>query len=159
MEVEFDVKIRSGDLYDYMLFHTYSGFAGIFGTIVGILLVANFFMNGGFISAIAGAVIILYLPWTLFLKAQQQAQNTPAFKEPLHYKMTEEGVEISQGEEVQNQTWGDMLKAVSTRNSIIVYTSKVNASIFPRRDLGEKTTAVIEMISIHMPPQKVKIKV
>ncbi len=159
MEVEFDVKIKSGDLYDYMLFHTYSGFAGIFGTIVGILLVVNFFMNGGFISAIAGAVIILYLPWTLFLKAQQQANNTPAFKKPLHYRMTEEGIEISQGEEVQYQAWTDLLKAVSTRNSIIVYTSKVNASIFPRRDMGEKTVAVIEAISTHMPPQKVKIKV
>lgn len=158
MEVEFDVKIRSGDLYDYMLYHTYSGFVGIFGTIVGILLVVNFFMNGGFISAIAGVVIILYLPWTLFLKAQQQAQNTPAFKKPLHYKMTEEGIEISQDGEVQHQAWADMLKAVSTGKSIIVYTSKVNASIFPKRDLGEKTVAVIEMISTNMPHQKVKIK-
>lgn len=159
MEVEFDVKIKAGDLYDYMLCHTYSGLAGIMGTIVGILLIANFFMNGGFISAIAGVVVVLYLPWTLFLKAQQQAKCTPAFKKPLHYKMTDKGIEISQGDEMQNQAWADMVKAISTRNSIIVYTSKINASIFPKRDLGEKAASVIEMISTHMPPQKVKIKV
>lgn len=158
MEVEFEVKIKAGDLYDYMLCHTYSGFAGILGTIVGILLVANFFMNGGFISAIAGVVVILYLPWTLFLKAQQQAKFTPAFKKPLHYKMTDEGIEISQDDQVQNQEWADIVKAISTRNSIIVYTSRINASIFPRRDLGEKAVSVIEMISTHMPPKKVKIK-
>lgn len=158
MEVEFDVKIKTGDLYDYMLYHTYSGLAGIMGTIVGILLVASSFVNSSVISGIAGAVVILYLPWTLFLKAQKQAQFTPAFKKPLHYKMTDQGIEISQGDEVQNQAWADMVKAISTRNSIIVYTSKINAAIFPKRDLGEKTTAVIEMISTHMTPKKVKIR-
>lgn len=32
MEVEFDVKIDSGVLYDYMLHHTYTSFAGVVGT-------------------------------------------------------------------------------------------------------------------------------
>ncbi len=158
MEVEFEVKMKSSDLYDYMLFHTYSGLSGIVGTIIGILLIVNFFFSGAVISVIFGAIILLYLPWTLFLKAQMQMQHTPAFQNPLHYKMTEEGIEISQGEEIQRQAWTDMTKAVSTRNSIIVYTSKINASIFPRRDLGEKTAAVVESISVHMPPNKVKIK-
>lgn len=158
MEVEFDVQIKARDLYDYMLRHTYSGMSGILGTIVGFLLIMNFVMNGGFISAIMGVVIILYLPWTLLLKAQQQIAKNPAFKEPLHFKMTEEGVEISQGETAQQQAWNDMVKAVSTRNSIILYTSKVNASIFPKRDLEEKMPAIIEMISTHMSPKKVNIK-
>ena len=51
-----------------------------------------------------------------------------------------------------------MYKAVSTQQSLIVYTSKVNASIFPKKDLGQRTAAVIEMISTHMPPAKVKIR-
>ena len=40
----------------------------------------------------------------------------------------------------------------------ILYTSRVNASIFPKKDLGEKSSAVIQMISTHMPPRKVKIR-
>ena len=52
-----------------------------------------------------------------------------------------------------------MTKATSTGKSIILYTSPVNASIFPRADLKEKEVAVIEMISTHMPPKKVKIRV
>jgi len=51
-----------------------------------------------------------------------------------------------------------MHKAVATSKSIIVYTTVVNASIFPRADLKELTPKVIEMISIHMPPAKVKIR-
>lgn len=158
MELEFDVKITAGVLYDYMLRHTYYSASGLIGTMVGVLFILWFFAKGGAIFLIAGVIILLYLPWTLFIKSRQQMLNTPAFKEPLHYKMTEEGIEVSQGEEVQAQKWEDMFKAVSTQKSIIVYTSPVNASIFPKRDLGEMTSGVIEMISTHMPPAKVKIR-
>ena len=98
------------------------------------------------------------MPWSLFLKSKQQMLNTPAFKEPLHYKMTEEGVEISQKEAKEFQKWEHMVKATSTGKSIILYTSPVNACIFPRADLTGNEVAVIEMISKHMPVNKVKIK-
>ena len=84
--------------------------------------------------------------------------NTPAFKHPLHYHMTADGVEISQGEAREFQEWKNMVKATSTGKSIILYTSSVNASVFPRKDLGEKEVAVIEMICQHMEPKKIKIK-
>ena len=88
----------------------------------------------------------------------QQYLANPAFKQSLHYKMTDEGIEVSQNGETQSQKWEDMYKAVSTSQSLIVYTSRVNASIFPKKDLGEKTSAVIQMISTYMPPKKVKIR-
>ena len=106
----------------------------------------------------AGIVILAYLPWTLFIKSRQQYISNPAFKNPLHYKMTEEGVEVSQKGEVQGQRWEDMYKAVSTPRSLILYTSPVNASIFPKRELGENAAGVARMISTHMPPKKVKIR-
>ena len=67
-------------------------------------------------------------------------------------------ITVSQNGEEQHQDWGDMVKALSTGHSIIVYTSRVNATIFPKREMGDKKTDVIEMISTHMPPQKVKIR-
>ena len=93
-----------------------------------------------------------------FLKSKKQYLSNPAFKEPLHYRMTDQGIEVSQKGETQGQKWEDMYKAVSTPRSIILYTSRVNASIFPKKDLGEKSSAVIQMISTHMPPKKVKIR-
>ena len=65
---------------------------------------------------------------------------------------------VSQGEEEQFQKWEDMFKAVSTPRSLILYTSRINASVFPRKDLGDLQTDVIAMISTHMPPAKVQIK-
>ena len=157
MEVEFDVKIDAGILYDYMLHHTFTGFSGIVGTAVGALMVVAFGMTKSWLYLIAGLVILLYQPWSLFLKSRQQALN-PAFKEPLHYRLTEEGVEVSQGETKEFQAWENMVKAVSTGKSIILYTSRVNASIFPRRDLKDSLSGVVEMISTHMPPGKVNIR-
>lgn len=158
MEVEFDVKITPGVLYDYMLYHTYTSAAGLIGSLTGALLVVAFFMGGGALFLIGGIIILAYLPWTLFIKSRQQYLANPAFKEALHYRMNDEGVTVSQKEEVQSQQWEDMYRAVSTPRSLILYTSRVNASIFPRKDLGEKATAVMEIISIHMPPKKVKIR-
>ncbi len=158
MEVEFDVKITPAVLYDYLLAHTYTSPSGLIGAVAGALMVVAFFMGAGALVLIAGIIILVYLPWTLFLKSRQQYLANPAFKEPLHYKMTEEGVSVSQKEEVQEQKWEDMYKAVSTPRSLILYTSPVNASIFPRKDLGDQAAGVIEMISTHMPPAKVKIR-
>lgn len=158
MEVEFDVKIDGGVLYDYMLQHTYSSASGLLGTGVGALMIVAFTMQHSVIFLIAGIVILLYLPWTLFLRSRQQALMTPAFKKPLHYRLDEEGITVSQDESVEKQSWEQMYKAVSTSKSIIVYTTRVNASIFPKRDMGDQKAKVIEMISTHMPPDKVRIK-
>ena len=158
MEIEFDVKIDAGVLYDYMLHHTYNSAAGILGTVVGALMIIAFSMGRGVLFLIAGIVVLAYLPWTLFIKSRQQALMTPAFKKPLHYKLDDEGITVSQDDSEEKQEWGQIYKAVSTGKSIIVYTSKVNASIFPKKDLGENRAKVIEIISTHMPPSKVKIR-
>ena len=158
MEIEFDVKMESGILYDYMLHHTYSSFSGLLGAVVGALLLLAFFMDRQILFLLAGIVVLVYQPWSLFLRSKQQMLNNPAFKKPLHYKLTEEGIEVSQDESTDSQKWENMRKAISTNRSIIVYTSRINACIFPKKDLGEDKYKVIEMISTHMPPNKVKIR-
>lgn len=158
MEIEFDVNVTPGVLYDYMLQHTYTSPAGLIGAVAGALMIVAFFSGASVLCLIAGIIVIAYLPWSLFLKSRQQYLSNPAFKKPLHYKLTEEGLEVSQGEEAQMVKWKDMHKAVSTPKSLILYTGPVNASIFPKKDLGEKAAGVIAIISTHMPPKKVKIR-
>ena len=78
MELEFDVKITAGDLYDYLLHHTYSGFSGMLGTVVGALFIVLFAATKYPIYLIAGIIMIAYLPYTLFIRANKQALNTPS---------------------------------------------------------------------------------
>ena len=158
MEMEFDVKVTAGVLYDYLLYHTYTSFSGMIATLIGTILIMVFFSTMYVIYLIAGVVLIAYLPGALFLRAMRQVQNTPAFKKPLHYKMTDEGITVSQDENEENQSWDSCVKAVSTGTSIILYTSRTAASIFPKKDLGDQKEALIHMISTHMPPKKVKIR-
>lgn len=156
--MELDVKINAGDLYDYMLMHSYHGAAGLLGSGVGALVWLVGMMKGQAIFVFAGIVLLAYLPWTLFIKSRRQILANPAFREPLHYRLDEAGITVSQNGEEQHQDWADMVKAVSTGRSIIVYTSPVNATILPRRELGDRQSDVIQMISTHMPPKKVRIR-
>ena len=158
MEVSFDVKITPGVLYDYLLYHTYTGTTGLLGTIAGALLVVAYFMAGSILYLIFGVVVLVYLPWTLFIRSKKQYLANPAFKESLHYTFNEEGMTVSQKDTSGQIAWENLYKAVSTPKSIVIYTSLVNASIFPKKDLGEHKAALIEVISTHMPPKKVKIR-
>ncbi|MBP3460487.1 MAG: YcxB family protein [Lachnospiraceae bacterium] len=155
---EVDIQINTSALYDYFLRHVYTSFSGMLGTVIGIFMLMLYFVKeSSVIYLICGIVIILYLPWSLYLTAKKQAlQET--FKNPLHYAFYENGVQVSQGDIKQMQKWEDMLKAVSTTRSIIIYTGKNSASIFPRKDLGGDAMGLIQIISTHMDPKKVKIK-
>ena len=62
------------------------------------------------------------------------------------------------GEEKQLVTWDLFTKATASRKSILLYTSKVNAFIFPRRILGEDINTLVQIISLNMPASKVKIR-
>lgn len=157
-ELEFDVQIKSSDLYDYMLRHSYHSVQGLLGSCVGVLAIFLFLNNHQVLYLIMGVIILLYLPWTLYLKSGQQAMSNPAFKQPLHYTLNEEGIFVSQGEVTEGQKWADMYRAISTSKNIIVYTNKVNACIFPHRELGDRQTTVIQYISTHMDPKKVNIR-
>ena len=156
---EVDVHMDTAVLYDYMLRHTYSTPMGLTATLLGILAIMVYFAKG--VSAlylIMGIIMIVYLPWNLFLSARRQILINEAFKKPLHYTFAEDGVYISQGETVQMQTWADMRKAISTSKSIVIYTAKTSASVFPRKDLGDDVSTLIQIISAHMPPKKVHIR-
>lgn len=156
--IELDIKIEAGDLYDYMLRHSYNSSSGILGSTLGAVMVIVALAKNQWLFLIGGLALLLYLPWVLFIKSRQQILNNPMFKEKFHYKLDDEGLTISQGEAEEKQGWENMYKAVSTGKSIILYTSRMNATIFPKRQLGDQRMAVIEMISTHMPPGKVKIR-
>lgn len=159
MKLQFEVKIDSKILYDYLLQHTYKSPSGLIGTLIGIVIFLGFLKFGYPIYLITWrvSVQILYLPWTLFLKSKQQALSS-TFKNPIQYELNDEGMVVRLGEEEVAVPWDSMYKAVSTSKSIILYLSKIHASIFPKRDLKDLTVPVMEIISTHMPHGKVNIK-
>ena len=156
--IECDVKIGKADLYDYNLKYTYSQFINILAEIIGVLAVAYGIYSANYPLALIGAVVVVYLPITLWMRSAQVAALSPAFKEPLHYRLDDEGLTISQGENEETIKWENCVKAVSTTRSVLVFTSRTTATIFPRKQLGDKIPLVIQCISRNMSPDKVNIK-
>lgn len=158
MELRFDVKMTVSALYDYNMHYAYTGTSGIVGTAVGALFLVLFaaYMNPYYL--IAGIVIIIYTPLTLYLRSAKLIKLNPMFRNTIHYCMDEEGVTISQNDEEIKVEWNQMYRAQSTNQSLLLYTGPKSAWIFPKKDLGEKRYEVIEMISTHMAPDKVRIK-
>lgn len=158
MEVRIQVKINASDLYDYMMRHQYTSASGVIGSGVGgILTVCGLFLKE-WAFVLAGLVVLLYLPVTLFLKSRQQIKFNKAFAQEMTYILNEEGLTVQVGEESGSCPWEQIVKAVSTTRSIFLYTSSINATIIPKRFLNDKKEDVIRVICTHMPPRKVKIK-
>ena len=159
MELKLVCNMTASALYDYNMHYTYTGAQGLIGTTVVALLLIGYGMNTDYIALLAaGLVIILYLPITLFVNSRKQMAANPAFKQPMYYTLNDEGVTVSVMDEEVTLQWEQVYKAYSTNQSIVIATGKANAWIFPKKDLGEDKAALIEMISTHVPPQKIRIK-
>lgn len=156
--IEVDIKITAADLYDYMLQHTYNSAGGILGSSVGAVCILFGLLTKQWIFLIAGVILLLYLPWTLFIRSRRQILANPSFQNPLHYVLDDNGITVSQGEISESQSWENMVKAVSTRRSYIVYTSRINATILPKDQLGDQKAAAAAIISTHIPPKRVNIR-
>ena len=155
---EIEVQIKASDLFDYSLRHSYTSLGGLLSTIVGILMIyAYFAKNASPLYLIFGIIVVFYIPINLFLMSRQQAMQE-TFQKPLHYAFYENGMEVSQDDIREMIGWDYIVKAVATSKSIIVYTGKNRASIFPRRDLQPDATALIRVLSTHVDPKKMKIK-
>ena len=85
-------------------------------------------------------------------------KNNVVFRQPLHYVLNDEGITVKSGDDTDSLPWDRMYKAVSTNRSIIVYTNRINACIFPKDDLGAQKDEVIRMISTHMDAKQVNIR-
>ena len=112
---EVDVHMNTSVLYDYMLRHTYTSPGGLIATIIGVFAILFAMKNAGVLYLIAGIVIILYLPWNLYLSAKRQALTNEAFKKPLHYIFTKEGIYVSQGDQVEMRALGEYASGCCNR--------------------------------------------
>ena len=156
--VEVDVKLSPNDLYDYNLRHTYTSMAGILATLVGAVGALYGFYKSYWLLMIVGVILVFYTPIMLLLKSRQAFALSPSLKNTLHYMMDENGLTISQGESSVTYTWDEIVKAVSTSRSIIVYTGKYNATIIPKKQVQDSLSIIIETISKNLDPKKNKIR-
>ena len=165
MSVKFDVKITSKVMFDFLLYHTYTSVMGIIGVVfgmvnltLGIRYIVEGDSKGSMMYFIFAGIFLFAMPVYLRWNADKQVSSSKVFKNPITYEMTDEGVQASQQDKGELIPWSDFIRVISTKGNIVLYQSRNRAVILPREDMGVQQDAVIEMISTHVTPSRVKIR-
>lgn len=82
MEVKIEVKMTPKIMYDFMMYHTYRSFSGIFGIILGIAAFVMFGTTLGktdlsysIVYCLFGVWFIVYLPVSLYTKSKKAGRK------------------------------------------------------------------------------------
>lgn len=152
-EIKVSIKIKSSDMYHFLVKHFYSHFSGIFGVILSLGALAAFFLSIGkrqpmqlIILIILASLFTVIQPLQFLLKANQQVKLNPMFKEPLLYTINNEGVTVEQKEDKVLLPWTDIRKIVESNKAIFIYSSTVNAFILPKEQMKEEYAGIKEII-------------
>jgi len=147
---EFDVKMKTGDMFAFMLRQQYFGTRGIIFLLFLVIVLGFSVFKWDNMDQTARVIIIFVLfiflvfsPIQLFLKAKLQAVSAERFQMATHYAVTEEGITISQSGEVLELLWGHLAGYKKSSKRIYVYTTRVSAIIMPKDQIGEENYAYL----------------
>lgn len=164
MNIKFEVKMTEKIMYNFLLYHAYNSISVLIGNVFGILVAVlgvsmmTEEVGKGFMYLLLGLVVIIYTPVSLYLSSKRQVKSSKVFQDAITYTISEEGLASSQKETTTEAGWDSMVKVVSTNKSIIIYTGKNRATILPKEAMGDQYESVVQMISTHVEPSKVKIR-
>lgn len=151
MKAEFEIKMTRTAMYQFLMYHAYHGFSGIFSIVAGAALLIYYVINRGdggntWLYLLFGVLFLVYQPWTLYLNAVKQVGLNPVFKKPLLYRVSREGIEVCQEESTNQIGWDGVQKVRETSRSIFVYTGKKNAFIWIKSQLGGQKETVQKLL-------------
>lgn len=162
MNAEFEIKVTRKAMYRFLLYHTYHSASGLVSIVAGVGLLLYFFLGTAganhWIYAAFGILLLIYLPWTLFMQAAKQTQLNPVFKKPLHYVVSESGIRVEQEEASNEIAWEQVRRVCETRQSILVYTGAKNAFIWIRVQMGSEEAAVRALLVKNVDAKRLKLK-
>ena len=156
-EYKISVKLKTMDMFRFLMRHEYGSFSGLFGLAISILALISLLLdvaegdrNTMIILGFLALVFTVFNPIRLFLRAQKQIVMNPSFKAPIEYTFGETGLHIAQGEEQMDVAWGDMRKLVHGKRIMVLYLSKVVGYIFPKSQCGGHFDEIAAMINLKM---------
>lgn len=169
MPIEFDIKLKARDLFRFNLYQTYTSFSGwssiIFAAVMFGLAGYSIYTQDMqiqpkmFIYIFAGILLLVYMPCSLWLRSKQSLKASPVLSNTLHYSVDADGFIVTQGEANGVLAWKQIYKMVATKHLVLVYSSRINAYIIPRKQLGEQYVLLAKLAVSKLPKFRVKMKV
>lgn len=165
MEVSFDVQLQPKDLFRFNIYQTYTGMQGILSIVLGIL---GFVMAGLSVGKaeipytvmyiVVGLIFLFYIPVSLWFRAKQSLKNNAVLAGKLHYEVSEKGIHVVQGKETGDLPWDAVYKLVSNKHQILIYTTRVNAYVIPREQIGDQYDGFCEVAKKVLKPFQLKLR-
>lgn len=165
MKRTIDVQMTVKAMYQYLLYHTYMNMSGVFGVLLGFLCyyLAYLGVQSGDTNKILvffflGTMLIFINPIMLRTKAAKQVKTTPMFKEPITYLLDETGITISQNEQSHSVSWEEVAKVVETKDTVIIYISRIRAFIITKASLEGQKEEVYDTLHTYINDRRYKLK-
>ena len=165
MSIEFDVKLEVSDMFWFNMYHTYTGFHGIFSILLAIASFAYSIATIGNVGigytiayAVFGVVILLYIPLSLYTNSKRQLMLSEVMQQGLHYLVDQNGITVTAGEESSSLPWNQIYKIIETKHGILVYSTRRNAYVIPHTAVGDKHDALICLMKENMQKYRIRVK-
>lgn len=165
MPIEFDIKLTSKDMYRFNLYQTYTGFQGWFSIIFSIVILAlsvitygDVTLNYTLLYAAFGIIFLVYMPVSLWIRSKHSLAASEVLRNTLHYEVGEKGFTVSQGEASAELPWEQIYKMTANKNNVLVYSTRINAYVIPKEQLGDKYADLAKIANEKLPKYRVKMK-
>ena len=158
----FKINMTKEALTAFMFTSYYSRIGGIFSILLGLggggMAVREiFFREQMDITGLAAYVIIAVFclavnPVTLYFRAKKQLETSPSYQQPIEYTLLPEMLTVHQGEEYLEVGWELIYKIKMTRKMVAIYTSKINAFVWPVSELGDDREIILSRLVQYTQP-------
>ncbi len=152
MQIEFDVTLTEQDMYRFSMYHNYTGFQGIFSILIALAAFVMAVVTKGEVETVYtvlyivfGIVFLAYVPLSLRLAVKRQFKLSKQLQNTLHYVVDEDGITVTQNEESATLPWKQVYKITATKSNVLIYSTRVNAFIIPRKILGNQYETLKEI--------------
>ena len=152
MGKKYEIKLKTGDMYRFLMRHTYTSVSGILSLVLSLLALYLVIVRWNDMDETYQALLIIvaaygpvFQPIWLYNRAKKQ-MAAPAFAKPICYQFEEEGVIVSQDEEEGVIPWTAVRKVVRTKKYIYMYLDKKRCYIYPREQMQGDADAVADYI-------------
>jgi len=160
-EIDFDIRLRTSELFLFTLRHTYCSISGIFsliislGSLVVCLLGFRDFQTATIMALLfIAALFTIIQPLMLYVKCRTQIKKSDNINSSLHYTLSEEGITVRQNEQEAAVKWYDIRKAVHAKQALYLYMSPVRAFIFPKEQCGSQYETICSVVLEQMEKHK-----
>jgi len=161
-EKSFKVNMTKEALTSFIVTSYYSRLSGWFSILLGLggLTMAVreiFFRDEIHVPSLVAYISIVLLccllnPVSLLSQAKRQLKESPSYQQPIEYTLQPEYLTVSQGEEHLEVGWELIYKIKMNSKMVAVYTSKINAFVWPLSELGEDKQAILSRVVQYTQP-------